>query len=126
MRGKQVTWSVNLLALLAGEFCLQADKEYEDETIALITKQRQWLQKGLAGLGCQTWSGEANFLLVRLPEEWTALKMQEALGAKGILVRSCAMYNGLGERDIRVAVKDQICSEKLLEAMRAVMRTKNS
>ncbi|SDF90706.1 L-threonine O-3-phosphate decarboxylase [Fontibacillus panacisegetis] len=123
MRGKQVTWSVNLLALLAGEFCLQAGKEYEDETITLITKQRQLLREGLAGLGCETWPGEANFLLVRLPEGWTALKMQEELGAKGILVRSCAMYNGLGERDIRVAVKDQLCCDKLLQAMRKVLET---
>ncbi|MNP03448.1 Threonine-phosphate decarboxylase [compost metagenome] len=125
MRGKQVTWSVNLLALLAGEFCLQAGHEYENDTITLIGKQRQWLREALAGLDCQTWPGEANFLLVRLPEEWTASNMQEALGTKGILVRSCAMYNGLDERDIRVAVKDQASSNKLLEAMREVMGKKS-
>ncbi|MNE76031.1 Threonine-phosphate decarboxylase [compost metagenome] len=51
--------------------------------------------------------------------------MQEALGTKGILVRSCAMYNGLDERDIRVAVKDQASSNKLLEAMREVMGKKS-
>ncbi|MNO49508.1 Threonine-phosphate decarboxylase [compost metagenome] len=126
MRGKQVTWSVNLLALLAGEFCLQAEQKYEDETITFIAKQRQWLREGLAGLGCQTWPGEANFLLVRLPEGWTAANMQKALGSKGILIRSCAMYNGLGERDVRIAVKDQICSDKLLEAMREVMGNRSN
>lgn len=121
MRGKQVTWSVNLLALLAGECCLQAGKEYEEETISLIKKQRLLLREGLVDLGCQTWPGEANFLLVRLPEDWTAHSMQEALGAKGILVRSCAMYRGLGERDIRVAVKDRECCDKLLKAMKEII-----
>ncbi|MNN17835.1 threonine-phosphate decarboxylase [compost metagenome] len=47
--------------------------------------------------------------------------MQEALGAKGILVRSCAMYRGLGERDIRVAVKDRECCDKLLKAMKEII-----
>lgn len=121
MRGKQVTWSVNTLALLAGEACLAAGSEYEQATISLITRQRAMLRKELELLGCRTWPGEANFLLVRLPEAWTAVSMQEALGSRGVLVRSCAMYPGLGERDIRIAVKDQAACIKLLEEMKQVL-----
>ncbi|RCX20379.1 L-threonine O-3-phosphate decarboxylase [Fontibacillus phaseoli] len=121
MRGKQVTWSVNLLALLAGEICLAAGQEYEQATISLIARQREVLRRELDHLDCRTWPGEANFLLVRLPEIWTAAGMQEALGARGVLVRSCAMYPGLGERDIRIAVKDPAACTKLLHEMKQVL-----
>lgn len=121
MRNKQVTWSVNLLALLAGEICLRSGQQYEEETIITINNQRKYLRDSLEHLGCETWAGEANFILVRLPEPWTAQRMQEALGARGVLIRSCAMYNGLSERDIRVAVKDDVSCTKLINEMQAVI-----
>lgn len=121
MRDKRVTWSVNTLALLAGEVCLRADADYERATIALVERQRERLREALGRLGCRTWPGEANFLLVRLPEPWTAKRMQEALGRRGVLVRSCAMYPGLTARDIRVAVKDDAACAKLVWEMEQVM-----
>ncbi|MFR9709979.1 pyridoxal phosphate-dependent aminotransferase [Paenibacillus sp. MB22_1] len=122
MRDKQVTWSVNSLALLAGEYCLRADASYEQATIELVKRQRDLLMGELTRLGCQTWPGEANFLLVRLPEPWTAETMQTALGRRGVLVRSCAMYPGLTKRDIRLAVKDEPACSKLLRELEAIMR----
>ncbi|MGG3453156.1 pyridoxal phosphate-dependent aminotransferase [Paenibacillus rhizolycopersici] len=121
MRDKQVTWSVNSLALLAGEFCLEADVSYERETMGLVKQQRDRLVGELMRLGCRTWPGEANFLLVRVPEPWTAESIQTALGRRGVLVRSCAMYPGLTERDIRLAVKDEPACGKLLRELEAVM-----
>ncbi|MCH1641172.1 threonine-phosphate decarboxylase CobD [Paenibacillus timonensis] len=121
MRDKQVTWSVNSLALLAGEYCLGADASYELATLELAKRQRDRLMGELTRLGCQTWPGEANFLLVRLPEPWTAEAMQTALGRRGVLVRSCAMYPGLTKRDIRLAVKDEAACGKLLRELEAVL-----
>ncbi|MEF2967035.1 threonine-phosphate decarboxylase CobD [Paenibacillus sp. M1] len=121
MRGKQVTWSVNALALLAGEACLDAGEDYGRATISLIARQRETLRRELDRLGCRTWPGEANFLLVRLPEGRTAAGMQDALGRRGVLVRSCAMYPGLGERDIRIAVKDEAACAKLLDEMKRAL-----
>lgn len=121
MADKQVSWSVNLLALIAGEHCLAASEEYEATTIALVTQQREFLRERLNRIGCTTWPGEANFLLVRLPVGWTATGMQEALGRRGILVRSCAMYPGLSDRDIRIAVKNSEDNGKLLTEMEHVM-----
>lgn len=121
MRSKQVTWSVNSLALAAGEVCLQADEAYEQATIALIAEQRKLLQAALLELGCETWPGEANFMLVRLPEDWTAAGVQTELGKRGVLVRSCAMYAGLSERDIRIAVKGEDESQRLLAELSAVL-----
>ncbi|MNH80027.1 Threonine-phosphate decarboxylase [compost metagenome] len=121
MTNKQVTWSVNQLALLAGQVCLASPPAYEAATISLITEERRRMREGMGHLGCRTWAGEANFLLVRLPEGWTASRMQSELGKRGILIRSCAMYPGLEERDIRVAVKNETDNGRLLCEMQAVL-----
>ncbi|WP_040677199.1 pyridoxal phosphate-dependent aminotransferase [Paenibacillus sanguinis] len=121
MRAVQVTWSVNSLALAAGEFCLGISGDYERATLALVEQQRDWLRRELDELDCLTWPSQANFLLVRLPKPWTALAMQEALGRRSVLVRSCAMYAGLTERDIRVAVKGEAACRQFIQEMKEVM-----
>ncbi|WP_054956543.1 threonine-phosphate decarboxylase CobD [Paenibacillus dakarensis] len=125
MTGKQVTWSVNGLALLAGEAALACDGEFEQQTMKLITEQRQALVQGLSALGCEVSAGEANFLLVKLPESWRAIDMQRELGQRGILIRSCAMYPGLGERHVRIAVKDAKANQVFLAEIERVLQNEN-
>lgn len=117
MAGKQVTWSVNSLALLAGEACLASGHDYEQRTRDLIRHERTVLRQGLMSLGCEVPAGEANFLLCGLPSPWGAEHMQARLGRSGILIRSCAMYPGLGAEHIRVAVKGPADRERLLKRM---------
>ncbi|KGP83942.1 threonine-phosphate decarboxylase [Paenibacillus sp. MAEPY2] len=121
MTEKQVTWSVNGLALIAGEACLRSGENFEQETVALVSCERERLTTGLEALGCKVTRGEANFILAALPEPWTATSMQAALGERGILIRSCAMYPGLGERHVRFAVKDAMANGCLLETMENIM-----
>ncbi|HEY2495151.1 MAG TPA: threonine-phosphate decarboxylase CobD [Paenibacillus sp.] len=121
MQGKQVTWSVNGLALLAGEICLRISEEYEQKTMELISTERHVLTTGLKGMGCEVSPGEANFLLVELPLPWRAEDMQRELGLRGILIRSCAMYPGLGPRYIRLAVKGHEANLRLLKEMTGVL-----
>ncbi|PQP82770.1 threonine-phosphate decarboxylase [Paenibacillus sp. PCH8] len=121
MTGKQVTWSVNGLALIAGEACLRSGERFERETMTQIAQERVRLTEGLEAYGCEVTPGEANFVLVRLPEPWTAASMQDALGKRGILIRSCAMYPGLGERHVRLAVKDAEANARVLESIGVVM-----
>ncbi|MFC4301858.1 threonine-phosphate decarboxylase CobD [Cohnella boryungensis] len=124
MARKQVTWSVNGLALLAGQACLQPElADYEARTRELIATERAFLRKEIGDrLGWRTWSGEANFLLVRTSEAWTAADLQGALGPRGILVRSCARYEGLTERDIRIAVRGRADNERLMSALANIDR----
>lgn len=120
---KQVTWSVNGLALLAGEAALEGDEEFGRSTMELIAKEREVLVRGLRKLGCEVSPGEANFLLVRLPDPWHAIDMQRELGLRGILIRSCAMYPGLGEGHIRIAVKDPEANEAFLTEIYHVLES---
>ena len=124
MARKQVTWSVNGLALLAGQACLRPENaEYERRTRELIASERAYLRQEIASrLGWRTWPGEANFLLIELSAFWTAERLQEALGPKGILVRSCAKYDGLTERHIRIAVRGRVDNVRLLAALEEAQR----
>lgn len=69
MARKQVTWSVNGLALLAGQACLQPEiAAYEAQTRELIAREREFLRERLVQrLGWQVWPGEANFCWSGLP-----------------------------------------------------------
>ena len=120
MREKQVSWSVNSLALLAGELCLR-EHEYEEKTRQLVAKERVYLSEIITHeLGWQVWSGEANFLLLRSPKHLPAEQLQARLGKKRILIRSCAMYPGLTEHDVRIAVRSREENERLIAALREV------
>lgn len=122
MTRKQVTWSVNGLALLAGESALVCDEGYEQNTMELITKEREVLIQGLRTLGCEVSPSEVNFLLVRLPHSWRAIDMQRELGLRGILIRSCAMYPGLEEGHVRIAVKDAEANRIFLDEIQRVIQ----
>ncbi|MFC9707165.1 threonine-phosphate decarboxylase CobD [Paenibacillus sp. NPDC056933] len=126
MTEKQVTWSVNGLALIAGEACLRSGKSFEQETMVLVTHEQKRLTEGLKALGCKVTPGEANFILAALPEPWTSASMQAALGERGILIRSCSMYPGLGERHVRFAIKDAEANGRLLGTMGDIIGLKTS
>jgi threonine-phosphate decarboxylase len=119
MRAKQVSWSVNQLALLAGELCLD-EEEYVAKTRQLIQTERWFLIAAMSRLGWQVWSGEANFLLVRLPKERSARELQQKLGQKGVLIRNCEMYPGLTLQDFRIAVRTRDENQRLICAMQEV------
>lgn len=117
MKGKQVTWSVNSLALLAGELCLQ-ETEYERQTRKLIQEQREQLVSFIGKrLGWTVWPGQANFLLVRMPAEMSSVHLQQWLGNRGILIRDCSMYPGLTGQDFRIAVLDREKNERLMQSL---------
>lgn len=124
MTGKQVTWSVNGLALLAGELCLEGGEAHERETLELIAAERARLRAGLRGLGCRVSGGEANFLLADLPAPWSAGELQRELGLRGVLIRSCAMYPGLGPGHVRFAVKGADANARLLAVLGDVLASR--
>lgn len=117
MTDKQVTWSVNGLALLAGEACLLAKSSYEQDTLSLIAAERAKLMDDLSSHGFTVYPGEANYLLAETPASWTAHTLQEAMGRQGILIRNCAMYPGLNERSFRIAVKGADHNLRFLETL---------
>lgn len=121
LKEKQVTWSVNQVALLAGELCVD-EMDYAEKTRSLIIDQREVVKSKIEkDLGWYVFSGRANYLLIRLPKPLTASKLQWKMGQKGFLIRSCSMYKGLTEQDFRIAIRSENENNLLLKAFSEVV-----
>ena len=74
------------------------------------------MQAALAALGCEVIPGSANYLLFR-PAGVTDLK--ERLLRRGVLLRSCANYRGLGPDWYRAAVRQPADNTRFLRILGA-------
>ena len=79
--------------------------------------QRPRLTAGLAALGCRVIPGEANYILFARPEP----DLTARLRAKGVLLRDCANYPGLGPGWYRAAVRTEQENNAFLQAMKEVL-----
>ena len=80
-------------------------------------RAHQGLHAALADLpGIEVFPGAANFLLVRGPEG-----LVDRLARRGVLVRGCAPFAGLGPSFFRVAVRGGEDNAALVEAVRGTL-----
>lgn len=117
-----VPWRVNRVAAAAARASL-TDDGYLRRTRASVRAWREELAAGLGKVGVfQVYPSHVNYLLLQLREEKPdAATLVDELGKRGILVRSCFNFHGLGEGFIRVAVRRPRENERLLRALREVM-----
>lgn len=114
IRRQQPEWSVSSAAQIAGAAAL-SEENYKKKAEELLKKERPYLKKGLEDLGFVVYPGEANYLFFR-----SDCPLEEALLKKGILIRSCNNYRGLGSGYFRVAVRKRHDNRRLLQALREV------
>nr|WP_320132647.1 aminotransferase class I/II-fold pyridoxal phosphate-dependent enzyme [uncultured Holophaga sp.] len=117
MRQRQEGWPVGQLDLLAAEAALK-DRAFEQRSLEVFRRDAPRFQKALEDLGLRTWPSAGPFALVRLPEGCTGTGLAAFLRPKGILVRTCATWPGLGDRFVRLALKSPGDQERLLEALK--------
>ena len=121
MAALQSEWSVSSFAQAAGLAAL-ADPDWYDATRELVRKERVYLTEGLAREGFWVLPGEANFLLFSAEEAEEAL--YEALLLRGIRIRSCSNFRGLGHQNgrswYRIAVKTRPENEQLIRAIQEI------
>jgi threonine-phosphate decarboxylase len=109
----QPSWPVNAVAAAAG-IAAVGDRDFAQASIAEVTRLREDLFRALDALpGLQPFPGAANFLLVRGPEE-----LPGRLARRGVLVRGCGPFHGLGPEYFRVAVRDAEENGRLVAAIR--------
>ena len=112
----QPSWPVNAVAAAAGTAAAR-DAGFAGRSIREVTRLREDLSADLAALpGLTVFPGAANFLLVRGPEGLT-----ERLARRGVLVRGCAPFAGLGPAFFRVAVRAGEENGALVEALRGAL-----
>ena len=108
-------WGVSCVAQGAGLAALE-EKAYLETLRDLMERERPLLQSGLEALGCRVIPGTANFLLFQSPVP----NLKERLGEKGISIRSCRDFLGLGQGWYRVCVRTGEDNRRLLSAIREV------
>lgn len=110
-------WSVSTVAQAAG-IAACGCSDWPERGRAVLRQERPRLMAALGDLGLTVWPGEANYLLFRAPG---AADLKERLAARGVLIRSCANYPGLGPEDCRVCVRTAPDNEILLKTLREVL-----
>ena len=115
LRAAGQPWAVSTPAQAAGLAALR-ETGYVEAVQALIAAQRPRLAAGLKALGCRVVPGEANYLLFRCETP-----LIEPLRRRGILLRSCGNYHGLGPAWYRTAVRTGPENDRLLAALGEVL-----
>lgn len=119
LRERQMPWTINALAALAGEVILE-DRAYQQATLRWIGAERPRLYQRLQHLaGITLWEGEANYLFMRC--DVPGQDLQRALLEQHVLIRSCANYPGLDARYFRVAVRSAVDNDCLVRAFEQVL-----
>jgi len=108
-------WSVNAVACAALE-CCAADPETPRRIAAEAAAARTDLALALSNVAVvrRVWPGAANFLLLEV-EDGPAVVA--CLAERGIAVRPCDSFPGLGPDHVRVAVRHQADNRLLVEAL---------
>lgn len=109
----QPSWPVNSVAVAAGVAAVN-DRGFAEASRAEVARLREDLFGALSALpDLQPFPGAANFLLVRGPDG-----LPERLAGRGVLVRGCGPFHGLGSWFFRVAVRSAEENGRLVAAIR--------
>lgn len=120
LRALTPPWVVSLPAQLAASLALQ-DSDYYTARYAETRSLRQQLSKELQNLGWSMVVGTANFLLCHLPESGpSAEQLIQECQQHGLFLRNpSSMGAELGDRAIRIAVKDAVRNGQMLQIIKA-------
>lgn len=121
VRAVRQPWSVSLMAQEAGAAVLAANQKaarqtYLERTRKLLREQRVVLAEGLKRLGFTVYDSRANFLLFH-----SAWECGEACKSRGILLRDCSNFVGLGRGYYRVCIRRQEENAYLLEQLKVIL-----
>jgi histidinol-phosphate/aromatic aminotransferase/cobyric acid decarboxylase-like protein/GNAT superfamily N-acetyltransferase len=122
LRARTPPWVLSLPAQLAAVRALQ-DPNYYQARYAETHQLREALAVKLREIGFEVFPGRANFLLCQLPETAPAAAgFVRQCRAQDLFVRdAAAMGSNLGERSIRIAVKDEATNDRMIQIIRDVL-----
>jgi threonine-phosphate decarboxylase len=106
-------WTVNALAQAAGAAVLE-DKAFEEASLAAMEREKTYLEAGLAAIGIAFVPSRANYYLLKVSRSG---EIAAAMEKRGILVRDCASFAGLGGAYLRIAVRSRRENDRLLAEM---------
>lgn len=122
LQTRKTPWSVNCFAQAIGQAVL-GDRDFAEKTREWLAVERPWLMNQLRLMGLRVMPSDVNFILFALDprSKFSITQLQQMMGRKGVLLRSCAGFPGLNERFGRIAVRTRAENERLVAAWRQVL-----
>ncbi|MDO5132960.1 MAG: aminotransferase class I/II-fold pyridoxal phosphate-dependent enzyme [Eubacteriales bacterium] len=118
IHAQQPEWSVSGPAQAAGCAALEDSDAYLKKARKLVASERSRIAAALREMGFTVFPGEANYIFFSAD----SVDLTDALLEKGILIRDCSNYPGLGKGYYRAAVKLPEENDVLLDALRDILR----
>ena len=110
-------WNVSLPAQAAGVAALR-EEDFPGKARELIRTERPRLIAELEKLGVWVCPSQANYLLLKSEKE-----LYRPLLERGILIRDCSNYQGLGPGWYRAAVRTGAENDQLIAALTKILTT---
>ena len=111
-------WSVSHIAQCAGVAAL-SDNVYKERVIETVAAELSYMKKEFFKLPVILYDGAANYLFFQTPG---IADLDRRLESYGIMIRNCSNYVNLGKDYWRVAVKSHEENEKLIKALRMILK----
>lgn len=111
-------WSVSTPAQVAGIRAME-EKAYLIKTKKLIREEREYLLPQLKELGITVIASNANYIFIK-DGGAGAKPLHELLFEKGILIRNCDNYNGLGPGYYRICIRTHEQNTILIGALQEI------
>jgi adenosylcobyric acid synthase len=128
IRKAQAPWSVNALAQRVGKEAVE-DIAFVQRSREYVRERRIKLESALNSInGLKVFPSQTNFLLLKI-NRWgmDCQTLSEQTLAKGLAIRPCANFRGLGPNFFRVAVRSEEENETLFETLNSIFtRTKKA
>ena len=111
-------WNVNSLAQAAGTAAL-ADREFTARTIRHTAETVLDMTEKLGRIkGIRIFSPSVNFVLLDIADSgMQSRELAAAMEKKGILIRDCRSYPGLGDTFVRLAIRKSAENRQVLRAL---------
>jgi len=119
----KIPWNVNCVAQGAAVASLK-DEAHLRITRDLIKEEKTRLLTELEKIrSFKIFPSDANFFFIDIRKSGlTAAELAGKLLSEGILIRDCTSFNGLDQHFIRVAVKTRVENERLIEALKRIVK----
>lgn len=121
IRKTTVPWSVSCLAEAAGVAALRDARDTLRRTRDAVRAELRYMRGRLSKIpGVECRDTAANFVLVKT--RLGAPRLQRLLAGRGMLVRDCSDFAGLGGHHVRIAIKRRRENRMLADALEDIMR----
>ncbi len=119
IREQREPWTINALAILAGEVLFDF-RSYHKATYDWLSKEQRYLLEELAQFEqLRLYQPSANYIFFKHLQKPSNL--QADMMKHGILIRSCANYIGLNNQYYRIAIKSRSDNHQLILALKQTL-----